>query len=479
MQITVDKINHMKIEIQIETYDQKEILSFIKVCCKNVFLIMSTTNKEQYNQYKSNNTYENIIFMYRNSYKEIHLDKLLILDKYSCLINKVLNDENTSLFYDRHGLFKEYGSGINNFYRNISNIVIEYLSFYSECMPDYIYSKNIPHEIKAWIRCNVAEYLGIKVLTIEDRPLPYFFYLVKGFKKERKICIIDNSYCSENLIEKNKYIDDYVYRTQSEYSIGIPYYEKDKILKNGSKYYNLYADLLSSWKRLDLVFNKYICYKTYQKIAIIPDLTIKYIIYFMHYQPEQTSLPEAFGFTQQIIAINTLRIATPRNIEIFVKEHPATFTYRCYPSQRHPSFYEDINIIDGVSLVNIDIDSYSLIDSSIATASLTGTVGVESLIRGKPVIYFGAQLINNQIGVHYFISIKNLREFINSCIICINKEIIQKEIIKYLKKSVEYSIPLNKKVLLNDRINDTDRYCNDLKIKIIKLLISGKIQIPI
>ena len=369
-----------------------------------------------------------------------------------------------------------YGIGINNFYRLISGFVCEYLAYYKQTMPDYIFSASTPHEIRSCVRCMVADYLGIDVLVFEVRPLQLFGYLTIGFKKDRKICAIKKEFNAIDLDKSYAYVEKYISKTQGDYADGMPYYLKISINKNKKKYYNFWQDVLIWKKRPHDIYNKYICYSEYKKISIIPESNKKYLIFYLQYQPEQTSLPEGYGFTQQIIAIKCLRICTPRDINIYVKEHPATFTEYCSSSQRHPTFYKDINSIDGVSLVKLEIDSFSLIDSSIATVTLTGTVGLESLLRGKPVIYFGIKIIDKLIGVHYYQNNELLRKFIHDCIYGINHESIVSEAVNYLKSSILYSVSSNNNLLTSEIVENLDYI--DLKIEILKLLISNNIEIP-
>ena len=467
----------MKIEICLDSYNSfNEFSSILKSLNERYILICSTESIEKYNEFKILDNDDNIRIIYRKHYNElIYADSSELLE-YNDVIKYVLNNENTALFYDRTTILPKYGLGINNFYRNISNLVCEYLVFYKIAMPDFIFSASTPHEIRSWVRCMVADYLGIDVLVFEVRPLQLFGYLTIGFKKDRKICAIKKEFNTIDLDNSYAYVEKYISKTQGDYADGMPYYLKISINKNKKKYYNFWQDVLIWKKRPHVIYNKYICYSEYKKISIIPESNKKYLIFYLQYQPEQTSLPEGYGFTQQIIAIKCLRICTPRDINIYVKEHPATFTEYCSSSQRHPTFYKDINSIDGVSLVKLEIDSFSLIDSSIATVTLTGTVGLESLLRGKPVIYFGIKIIDKLIGVHYYQNNELLRKFIHDCIYGINHESIVSEAVNYLKSTILYSVSSNNNLLTSEIVENLDYI--DLKIEILKLLISNNIEIP-
>jgi hypothetical protein len=87
------------------------------------------------------------------------------------------------------------------------------------------------------------------------------------------------------------------------------------------------------------------------------------------------------------------------------------FTNQSEPKARNAFFYKTIKNIDGVSLVPISIDSFSLIDNAVAVATITGTVSLESYIRRKPTILFGRSKFEVN-GVHIFSNVDKLSLFI-------------------------------------------------------------------
>lgn len=109
----------------------------------------------------------------------------------------------------------------------------------------------------------------------------------------------------------------------------------------------------------------------------------KYVVYFLHYQPEATTLPRAGVFTEQILAIKILANAlAEQGITVYVKEH-------FVQPYRHKYFYDDLAAIQGVKLLSCDIDSKQLLANCIAAATCTGTVIQEALVNKKPIFVFG------------------------------------------------------------------------------------------
>jgi len=129
-------------------------------------------------------------------------------------------------------------------------------------------------------------------------------------------------------------------------------------------------------------------YYTYVKKI---DLKNKKFVYFpLHYQPERTTNPEGGEYYDQFQALAKLRALLDDDVGIYIKEHPAQF----WPNRnggcaRNADYYRNLNSIDGIRFVDTAHDAFELIDNSLLVATITGTVGVESIARGKPVLVFG------------------------------------------------------------------------------------------
>lgn len=116
----------------------------------------------------------------------------------------------------------------------------------------------------------------------------------------------------------------------------------------------------------------------------------KFVFVPLHYQPERTSSPDGGTFVMQYLMVALLRKVLPGDTAIVVKEHSLQF---------HPKFdghlgrlaedYTHLARLANVYLVDADIPSFELIDKSFAVATIAGTVGLESVARGRPVLVFG------------------------------------------------------------------------------------------
>lgn len=116
-----------------------------------------------------------------------------------------------------------------------------------------------------------------------------------------------------------------------------------------------------------------------------------YVLFALHYQPEETSCPTGGLYFDQITILRLLDEILPDGIEILVKEHKSQF----YPqtesaSGRDHGFYEMMcRLSDRVQFSPVDKDPFVLMDNAAATITISGTIGWESALRGTPVFIFG------------------------------------------------------------------------------------------
>ncbi|KFZ31363.1 hypothetical protein IDSA_01150 [Pseudidiomarina salinarum] len=194
----------------------------------------------------------------------------------------------------------------------------------------------------------------------------------------------------------------------------IPPYEKNKvngvtILKATS---TLIKSIQSPRKFASYVINrnsgpifKRALYKSYlRRISAVSDISSPSIYFPLHYQPELTTMPLGYEYVNQIKAIKLLSDKLPDNATIYVKEHPSVFSESSKVNKafRPYNYYEWLARIPKVKLVDLSVSSLRLQIDTNATACITGSAGLESMLRGKPVIIFGAAAYENAPGVFKF-----------------------------------------------------------------------------
>lgn len=120
----------------------------------------------------------------------------------------------------------------------------------------------------------------------------------------------------------------------------------------------------------------------------------RYVVYPIHFQPEASTLVQAPYYLDQISLIADIAKSLPAGHRLYVKEHLSN------RGRRPLSFYRSIKDIFGVRLLGPDVDGWELIRRASAVAVITGTMGWEALLFGRPVITFGEAFFNVVPGVH-------------------------------------------------------------------------------
>jgi len=119
--------------------------------------------------------------------------------------------------------------------------------------------------------------------------------------------------------------------------------------------------------------------------------SFKYVYFALSYEPEATTIPEGKNFYDQFTAIISLRKWLPKNVEIFIKEHPSQFYINDAKGYlaRSQYFYDALKDIPGVRIVSMKLNTYDLIKNSLFVSSINGSISLEAVLLGKKALYFG------------------------------------------------------------------------------------------
>lgn len=126
------------------------------------------------------------------------------------------------------------------------------------------------------------------------------------------------------------------------------------------------------------------------------DLSVKYIYYALHLEPEASTQTKT-TLESQIIIIKMLSECLPTGWKIYVKEHPHQYKLNnnclCYLAVngelfKSKQFYERILSIPNVQLVSRNYDGKQLVKASQAVASMVGSVLLEAIPFKKPLLLF-------------------------------------------------------------------------------------------
>ena len=171
--------------------------------------------------------------------------------------------------------------------------------------------------------------------------------------------------------------------------------------------------LLISWNsRKQATDDNKILFDVYDALSIPVDLTSKpYFYYALHYQPELTTNPMGGVYAHQFLPIQMISYYLPDGMMLYVKEHPMQ-EYYC----REIQIYYDIAKLHNVRLMPREMDTFQLIKNCVGVASVTGTVGLEGMLMGKPFLMFGSQINTYAPGTFNIRTNKDCKKAINQII---------------------------------------------------------------
>jgi CDP-glycerol glycerophosphotransferase (TagB/SpsB family) len=116
-----------------------------------------------------------------------------------------------------------------------------------------------------------------------------------------------------------------------------------------------------------------------------------FALFALHYEPERTSIPEGLPIEHQADAVAEIRSFLPESLQLVVKEHYSqqSSALRGFLG-RSPLFYGLIERLPGTTFASFSSTSSELVLRADCVVTLTGTIGVEAALAGKPVLYFGS-----------------------------------------------------------------------------------------
>ena len=282
------------------------------------------------------------------------------------------------------------------------SLVANSVALINEEKPEKIVFVLRPHNMFYWVLAKVAEQSGVEVLIVEHSPLIDSVWVVSGtqenlFKtlptknqKDAEITALENYNSYNKLSASDVHIADTNKNIGSSFLkrvVTILYKQKKTI-----RY--ITSVLLSEFYRNNRLnyLNNLTATFSFENFSHKKVLT-----FFLHYQPEATTLPAGGVYNNQLAAILKLSLLLPANWVLAVKEHPSVYGQRwnLTSNYREKSFYNFIQQLDNCILLQLDSNLDSIINASECLATITGTVGLQGVCTGKKAIVFGKAAFRN------------------------------------------------------------------------------------
>lgn len=300
----------------------------------------------------------------------------------------------------------------NYSYRERKELYLKHLRFWNDLYVrgkiDFFISQNIPHETSDFVCYSLCRLKKIPTIIGYQTHIPDTTLIFDAWEKTdyglpqaiKKFEKIYKGKRVESIKLSDRFEDYYSLQVSSEHSAA-PFYMRKKTLPGEvakkapiiiSKIKKDPAVYLKGSKVItQALFRKLVFYiKTrflmnyYEKKCTALDLREKYLFVGLHVQPEMSTSPRADAYVEQLLVLQLLSACVPRNVKIFVKEHPNQDV-----QSRSRAYYDEILRLRNVQLVSRKSDSKKLVQASLAVVTGTGLVGFESLFHNKPVLMFG------------------------------------------------------------------------------------------
>ncbi len=360
---------------------------------------------------------------------------------YTRVLSAILDDIRTSLLAERIYGMSGWNSAFSQV-RLVEKQVLNSLNLLLSIRPDGLLFQATPHHIRQWVLARTAECLGVPVYAFQTSPLPWRFRVIRGAAAQVPVDLAPAAdlTCSQGELAL---LERYLERNSAGYADAIPSYERKRIESRGGKFWSWgkeLRDVIQHPSLLRAVFPRWLLYKKYDSLTTpVPTGRTPYVVLFLHYQPEATSLPEGGMYAQQWLIVRALSLVLPKGHLLLVKEHPSTFMHTFRQPYRCPEFYDDMASLANVRLVSIAEDTFRLIDGADAVATITGTVGVQALIRGTPVLAFGPARYRGMDGVFEVRCLEDIVECYKE-LETVSRSAIRAATVQYLRGCLEHSV---------------------------------------
>ena len=384
MKCTNNEFFSIAINIESASFD-KRVLECDKV---SMLIIHDLSQSEWWEKSNDDRVISQSTILQNKSYNAL-LNNILETDKgFLSLLKCFLSDYNTYHIFERKYSVKS----LFELDSKAAQIFIQCYHWLKHKKIDLFITHDTPHSPVDFTFSKCAELLSIPIYNFRAGAIPWRVKIFENLGESSKL--LKYSFYPKD-IDLDSNVHSYLSSLKADYNNAVPSYEKERLIRNNNKIWNWKTEF-SSWvkwkfnlkKLLGIIAKKY-SFDKLQKLWTIPSPDDCYVAFYLHLQPERTTCPEGDIFNTPIIALNFLRALVPLHIKIFVREHPSTYTYVFNSKTRPNSFYDEIIKLPNTHLSSLEQDSFSFLDNSLFTSTITGTIAFGSAVRKKKCVCFG------------------------------------------------------------------------------------------
>lgn len=337
---------------------------------------------------------------------------------------------------------------------------------------DYVFFLDTPHQPLEYIVALVAKSNNIGVIVQREIPSLHLFrpnlhyctlnypLLDNRFFDKFKATEYNNNLITLLSPEMKNLYNEFQHFVGDKYNKLIPskyHYGNSFNFKDLKWYFLLRKNNIKKWnlillKSLQFIVNKILVNryhkkkltKFYSKNNVTPDLAKAYFYFPLHFQPEATTNPLGGLFQDQFLAIKTIHNSLPKNVVLYVKEHPTYWKSDQIEGMhlvRSIREYKEILNLSNVFFIDVHSNPYDLIMNSLGVVTITGTVAFEAFGFNKPAIVLGNYYYNQFSNAYHPLTSNELTTIMSN--IVSNPIDYREDFIKTLYSLDLVSIPLS------------------------------------
>ncbi|MFT4803390.1 MAG: hypothetical protein ACI9YE_000582 [Psychroserpens sp.] len=356
---------------------------------------------------------------------------------YHSVMSVLMNDSAVYHIFER----KRKLGYLKAFHFELSKACLNCIRILFDNQVDVLISHNIPHEFHTYVFCTTAETLGVKIIILRQNEYFCRVFAQNGMRFGKKIPI-QGSHNKE--LTGSKALG-FISHKHGDYNVAITNLELSMRKNYGEEIWNTRRELKKAIRhKRGLLKGMYSLYTNwnvrnfFSTVSREVDYESRFVTFYLHFQPERTTLPEGGIYNQQYFALKVLRGILPNDVTIYIKEHPRTFRRDYNEKYRGVDFYKELADIPNVHFVNKLDNDFKLIDNALFIASIRGTVTSEAVIRGRNAVYFGNAPFENMPGAYYIEELLNNNKFFNEMVEGLHRP-SEKKIQKYFEHIYDFS----------------------------------------
>ena len=158
-------------------------------------------------------------------------------------------------------------------------------------------------------------------------------------------------------------------------------------LKRSYRKYSFWAPLHETVQKIMKLIRKQ--YLRRNNLFQSPVESEKYVLFLLHKEPEASTFFKSPFFVDQRYLIEIIAKSLPIGYLVYVKPHHNDF------GDKPLSYFKKMICRPNIRMLMMNLNSQELVKKSAAVITISGTVGWEGIILGKPVITFGRVFYNH------------------------------------------------------------------------------------